>query len=72
MSIEPAVGTGEMVRHREPPPVEGEPHLPGRRETVTVDVGGVRIGSRHPVVVQSMTNTDTADADATEIGRAHV
>ncbi len=48
-------------------PVEGEPHLPGRRPTVTVDVGGVRVGSRHPVVVQSMTNTDTADADATAL-----
>jgi (E)-4-hydroxy-3-methylbut-2-enyl-diphosphate synthase len=34
---------------------------------VTVDVGGVPVGSRHPVVVQSMTNTDTADADATAI-----
>jgi (E)-4-hydroxy-3-methylbut-2-enyl-diphosphate synthase len=38
-----------------------------RRETVTVDVGGVPVGSSHPVVVQSMTNTDTADADATAI-----
>ncbi len=28
-------------------------------------VGGVPIGSRHPIVVQSMTNTDTADAAAT-------
>jgi (E)-4-hydroxy-3-methylbut-2-enyl-diphosphate synthase len=36
-----------------------------RRETVSVNVGGVMIGSRHPVVVQSMTNTDTADAKAT-------
>ncbi len=36
-----------------------------RRETVTVNVGGVRVGSRHPIVVQSMTNTDTADAAAT-------
>ena len=34
---------------------------------VTVDVGGVPVGSRHPVVVQSMTNTDTADADATAL-----
>jgi (E)-4-hydroxy-3-methylbut-2-enyl-diphosphate synthase len=34
---------------------------------VTVDVGGVPVGSGHPVVVQSMTNTDTADADATAI-----
>jgi len=38
-----------------------------RRPTVSVDVGGVAIGSAHPVVVQSMTNTDTADADATAI-----
>ena len=36
-----------------------------RRATVTVSVGGVEIGSRHPIVVQSMTNTDTADAAAT-------
>jgi (E)-4-hydroxy-3-methylbut-2-enyl-diphosphate synthase len=38
-----------------------------RRSTVSVDVGGVLVGSSHPVVVQSMTNTDTADADATAI-----
>jgi (E)-4-hydroxy-3-methylbut-2-enyl-diphosphate synthase len=38
-----------------------------RRPTSTVDVGGVAIGSGHPIVVQSMTNTDTADADATAI-----
>ena len=38
-----------------------------RRPTATVDVGGVLIGSGHPIVVQSMTNTDTADADATAI-----
>ena len=37
----------------------------GRRATPTVDVGGVAIGSEHPVVVQSMTNTDTADAKGT-------
>ncbi|MFW5951258.1 MAG: flavodoxin-dependent (E)-4-hydroxy-3-methylbut-2-enyl-diphosphate synthase [Gemmatimonadota bacterium] len=36
-----------------------------RRRTVTVDVGGIRVGSDHPIVVQSMTNTDTADAAAT-------
>src|SRR5690349_16362898 len=40
---------------------------PRRRPTVSVDVGGVMVGSTHPVVVQSMTNTDTADADATAI-----
>jgi (E)-4-hydroxy-3-methylbut-2-enyl-diphosphate synthase len=36
-----------------------------RRKTVTVDVGGVKVGSAHPVVVQSMTNTDTADVEGT-------
>ena len=32
---------------------------------MTVKVGGVPVGSAHPIVVQSMTNTDTADAAAT-------
>ena len=36
-----------------------------RRNTVTATVGGVQIGSKHPVVVQSMTNTDTADPKST-------
>ncbi|MBI4541016.1 MAG: flavodoxin-dependent (E)-4-hydroxy-3-methylbut-2-enyl-diphosphate synthase [Gemmatimonadetes bacterium] len=36
-----------------------------RRATVVVDVGGVKVGGRHPVVIQSMTNTDTADVGAT-------
>src|SRR5262245_29781674 len=36
-----------------------------RRQTVTVMVGGVAVGSDHPIVVQSMTNTDTADAAGT-------
>jgi len=40
---------------------------PVRRPTVSVDVGGVLVGSAHPVVVQSMTNTDTADPDSTAI-----
>ena len=40
------------------------PALP-RRQTVTAFVGGVPVGSDHPVVVQSMTNTDTADVPAT-------
>ncbi|HVL52654.1 MAG TPA: flavodoxin-dependent (E)-4-hydroxy-3-methylbut-2-enyl-diphosphate synthase [Vitreimonas sp.] len=40
---------------------------PHRRPTVSVDVGGVLVGSAHPIVVQSMTNTDTVDADATAI-----
>jgi len=36
-----------------------------RRATVTAVVGGVPIGAAHPVVVQSMTNTDTADVPGT-------
>jgi len=36
-----------------------------RRRTPTVVVGGVAIGSCHPIVVQSMTNTDTEDIKAT-------
>jgi (E)-4-hydroxy-3-methylbut-2-enyl-diphosphate synthase len=36
-----------------------------RRRTTTVRVGGVSVGSAHPIVVQSMTNTDTADVAAT-------
>ena len=40
---------------------------PRRRPTPSVDIGGVLVGSAHPVVVQSMTNTDTADVDATAL-----
>src|SRR2546430_4458510 len=36
-----------------------------RRKTYTVNVGGVCVGSESPVVVQSMTNTDTADVKGT-------
>ena len=36
-----------------------------RHRTHAVEVGGVRVGGASPVVVQSMTNTDTADVDAT-------
>ena len=36
-----------------------------RRQTVTTYVGDVPVGSGHPVVVQSMTNTDTADVART-------
>ena len=36
-----------------------------RRKTVTCTIGNVRVGSDAPVVVQSMTNTDTADAAST-------
>jgi (E)-4-hydroxy-3-methylbut-2-enyl-diphosphate synthase len=36
-----------------------------RKHTIGVDVGGVTVGGGAPIVVQSMTNTDTADIEAT-------
>ena len=36
-----------------------------RRSSVAVPVGSVTVGGNHPIVVQSMTNTDTADTGAT-------
>ena len=36
-----------------------------RRKSVVTNVGGVKVGAGHPVVVQSMTNTDTADTAST-------
>jgi (E)-4-hydroxy-3-methylbut-2-enyl-diphosphate synthase len=36
-----------------------------RRRTVPTLIGGVSVGSDHPIVVQSMTNTDTADVEST-------
>ncbi|MDO9411555.1 MAG: flavodoxin-dependent (E)-4-hydroxy-3-methylbut-2-enyl-diphosphate synthase [Pseudolabrys sp.] len=36
-----------------------------RHKTVAVDVGGVTVGGNAPIVVQSMTNTDTADVEGT-------
>ncbi|HEV3241919.1 MAG TPA: flavodoxin-dependent (E)-4-hydroxy-3-methylbut-2-enyl-diphosphate synthase [Methyloceanibacter sp.] len=36
-----------------------------RRRSIPVDIGGVVVGGTAPIVVQSMTNTDTADVDAT-------
>src|SRR6202030_1824112 len=36
-----------------------------RRHSVAVDVGKVKVGGGHPIVVQSMTNTDTADVTST-------
>jgi (E)-4-hydroxy-3-methylbut-2-enyl-diphosphate synthase len=36
-----------------------------RRMSIGVKVGSVTIGGDNPIVVQSMTNTDTADVDAT-------
>ena len=39
--------------------------LSERHRSVAVDVGGVMVGGGAPIVVQSMTNTDTADVDGT-------
>src|SRR5271168_134199 len=36
-----------------------------RRKSVAVNIGGVLVGGTHPIVVQSMTNTDTADVVST-------
>ncbi len=36
-----------------------------RRSSIPVNVGGVTVGGPHPIVVQSMTNTDTADVTST-------
>ncbi len=36
-----------------------------RRKSAVVNIGGVKVGGTNPVVVQSMTNTDTADSAAT-------
>lgn len=36
-----------------------------RRKSVPVNIGGVKVGGSSPIVVQSMTNTDTADSAAT-------
>src|SRR5262245_985394 len=36
-----------------------------RHKTVAVNIGGVTVGGGAPIVVQSMTNTDTADVEAT-------
>ncbi len=38
-----------------------------RRRSVAVNVGGVRVGGDNPIVVQSMTNTDTVDVDSTAL-----
>ena len=36
-----------------------------RRTSVAVNVGGIKVGGNNPIVVQSMTNTDTADVPGT-------
>ena len=39
--------------------------LPPRRSSVAVDIGPLKVGGDAPIIVQSMTNTDTADIDGT-------
>jgi (E)-4-hydroxy-3-methylbut-2-enyl-diphosphate synthase len=41
--------------------------LINRRNTVAVNVDGVMVGGNHPIVVQSMTNTDTVDVESTAL-----
>ncbi|MGZ8492073.1 MAG: flavodoxin-dependent (E)-4-hydroxy-3-methylbut-2-enyl-diphosphate synthase [Gemmatirosa sp.] len=64
MSLAPVSITG-----RAPAAAPASAPAPGpfgsRRPSVTARVRGVGVGASHPVVVQSMTNTDTADAAAT-------
>src|SRR5207237_8211616 len=56
----PGPGTGNQG-----PLIFASMPLVTRRSTVIATVGGVPVGSGHPIVVQSMTNTDTADVPAT-------
>ncbi|MHC8441773.1 MAG: flavodoxin-dependent (E)-4-hydroxy-3-methylbut-2-enyl-diphosphate synthase [Candidatus Eutrophobiaceae bacterium] len=42
-----------------------ENNFPVRRKCLAVPIDSVSIGGKHPIAVQSMTNTDTADCDAT-------
>jgi (E)-4-hydroxy-3-methylbut-2-enyl-diphosphate synthase len=39
--------------------------ISARRRSIPVNIGGIVVGGDAPIVVQSMTNTDTADVDAT-------
>ncbi|MFT0891718.1 flavodoxin-dependent (E)-4-hydroxy-3-methylbut-2-enyl-diphosphate synthase [Pseudochelatococcus sp. G4_1912] len=48
-----------------PAPLIADARPAARHQTVAVDVGGVVVGGGAPIVVQSMTNTDTADIAAT-------
>ncbi len=47
------------------PSAVSRPAYRPRRESLTVRVGQIPVGGGHPVVVQSMTNTDTSDVEAT-------
>src|SRR5687768_17347699 len=62
--LQPDCHYHRQFRHRLNAPLQSS-SAPVRRTTVVVDVGGVMVGGHHPVVVQSMTNTDTADVEST-------
>src|SRR5271168_5189841 len=49
----------QLASQAAPPPVSK------RRRALAVDIAGVTIGGDAPIVVQSMTNTDTAEIEAT-------
>jgi (E)-4-hydroxy-3-methylbut-2-enyl-diphosphate synthase len=51
-------------------PTQASLSIVTRRQTATAIVGGVPVGSAHPIVVQSMTNTDTGDAAGTALQAA--
>jgi (E)-4-hydroxy-3-methylbut-2-enyl-diphosphate synthase len=59
--------TGNRAQERGATTPRYIPRMPPltRRQTVTAHVGGVPVGAGHPIVVQSMTNTDTADVAGT-------
>ena len=55
----------DLLKRRRAPIILQPTPMITRRVTTTTSVGGVPVGSCHPVVIQSMTNTDTADVSAT-------
>src|SRR6202795_2000848 len=62
MSPKPDI-RGAMNQSVKPPQNDAGPNA--RRHTTQVMVGNVAVGGGAPIVVQSMTNTDTADVDGT-------
>jgi (E)-4-hydroxy-3-methylbut-2-enyl-diphosphate synthase len=45
--------------------MEAAPGPVTRRKSLVASIGGIKVGGNHPIVVQSMTNTDTADVNGT-------
>jgi (E)-4-hydroxy-3-methylbut-2-enyl-diphosphate synthase len=58
---------GQQAANKEPQRVMSEQRTGARRHSRAVNVGGVIVGGGAPIVVQSMTNTDTADEVGTAI-----